>query len=74
MRDINRIPKILKRLDELWESNPDLRLGQLILNVFHNKKHIMGKETNPIFENFYNIEDEEFIDSLEKFYNNLKRC
>lgn len=30
MRDPKRIPGILRRLQAVWEQNPDLRLGQLI--------------------------------------------
>lgn len=30
MRDIKRIPEILKELGKVWLENPDLRLGQII--------------------------------------------
>ena len=33
MRDVNRIPKILHEIQRVWEAFPDLRLGQLLLNV-----------------------------------------
>ena len=33
MRDPNRIDRILKRVEEIWKENPDLRLTQLIMNV-----------------------------------------
>lgn len=33
MRDPNRIPEILETVKTLWEANPDLRLGQLIINA-----------------------------------------
>ena len=36
MRDVNRIPQILKRLEDLWKKYPDLRLGQLIGNVIQD--------------------------------------
>ena len=54
MRDPNRIPEILKRLEKLWQKYPDLRLGQLISNVFADP---------------YDFEDEYFMDELEDFYN-----
>lgn len=57
-RDPKRIPKILKRLWLVWEKNPDLRLSQLIQNVFPNGA--------------YHIEDEVLISALEKFYR--KNC
>jgi hypothetical protein len=31
VRDKNRIPKILNELERVWKSNPDFRLGQLIV-------------------------------------------
>lgn len=33
MRDPNRIPTILELLRQAWESNPDQRLGQLVINA-----------------------------------------
>lgn len=58
MRDINRIDKILDRLKVVWEENPDLRLGQLILNVVRDPT-------------LYYVEDEALLDALE--YNYLKQ-
>jgi uncharacterized protein YihD (DUF1040 family) len=37
MRDKNRIPKIIKQLQVIWEQNPDLRLGQLITNLYNTE-------------------------------------
>lgn len=34
MRRKERIPKILKIIQEEWEKNSDLRLGQLLINNF----------------------------------------
>lgn len=58
MRDINRIDLILDRLKTLWKKHPDLRLGQLILNVLQDPA-------------LYYVEDEELVELLEKFYNNI---
>ena len=58
MRDINRIDSILKELGKIWKKFPDLRLGQLILNVLQDPA-------------LYYIEDEELVELLEKFYNNI---
>ena len=33
MRDPNRIPVMLEELKTLWETHPDWRLGQLIVNL-----------------------------------------
>lgn len=53
MRDPERIPVILGRLRKVWEKNPNLRLGQLITNVFGDA---------------YYIEDEKLVEALESFY------
>ena len=58
MRDINRIDLILDRLKILWKKHPDLRLGQLILNVLQDPA-------------LYYVEDEQLIDLLEEFYSNI---
>ncbi len=33
MRDPDRIPAILRALEEVWRADPDLRLGQLLVNA-----------------------------------------
>ena len=33
MRNPKRIPRILSLIQELWQRYPDMRLGQLIVNV-----------------------------------------
>ena len=59
MRDPKRIPKILNELKEIWSSFPDLRLGQLLLNVLENQA-------------FYYIEDEAIIKILRHHYSEVK--
>ena len=63
MRDENRIPQILARLQKVWEGNPNLRLGQLIEDVFLNTAYD--------FISGYFLEDEEFIKTVEDFYSEL---
>lgn len=55
--------EIMERLIKLWKDNPNLRLGQLIGNVFHYPSGI-----DP-----YHWEDFDFIKVLEEYYdrNNL---
>lgn len=55
MRDKNRIPGILKRLETVWEEYPDLRLGQLLANLLEGVQ-------------LYYIEDEPLISQLEELY------
>lgn len=59
MRNPDRIPEILSRLEEVWKDYPDLRFAQLISNVF------------PMHAPYY-MEDEQFIDTIEKFYKGVR--
>lgn len=47
---------IINRLYEVWNANPELRLGQLIENTFTGMR------------NLYFIEDFELIERLEGYY------
>jgi uncharacterized protein YihD (DUF1040 family) len=55
MRDPKRIPHVLRMLEVYWETHPDLRLGQIILNATSRAEHP---------EPFY-IEDEVLRDALK---------
>ena len=55
MRDPNRIPEILHRIEVIWLRNPDLRLGQIISHVVDPKY-------------LYEIDDEKFIKMIEYVY------
>lgn len=55
MRDKKRIKVILERLEKVWDEYPDLRLGQLILNVC----------SDPVL---YYLEDNELLDAMESLY------
>lgn len=59
MRDPKRINKCLRKIKEIWSKHPDLRLGQLLINITSDAKSL------------YFIEDEYLVDLLEKFYNNI---
>lgn len=56
MRDINRIDTILQQLSEIWKMNPDLRLGQLLLNCM----------SDPML---YYVEDDKLIEVVRSYYN-----
>jgi len=58
MRDINRIPEILKELEKVWMRNPDFRLGQLIT--------VASRPSLPNPATFY-IEDDEILHGLKSF-------
>ena len=55
MRDPKRIPKILKEIEKIWVTQPDLRLGQLLGNCFG--------ETG-----LYYVEDEKLFKVLKEAY------
>lgn len=58
MRDVERIPKVLDKIKEIWLRYPDLRLCQLLENT---------KPTN--LNDMYYIEDEDLLKLLEAHYN-----
>jgi len=68
MRNPKRIPKILDKIQKLWEEKPDMRLGQLLENVFPNRPTMDPKYSRSM----YNIEDEELVETLTKFYKTEK--
>lgn len=55
MRNPDRIWQIIDMLEEIWENNPDLRLGQIIENA-------------RVFSGFagdlFNIEDDDLVTGL----------
>ena len=55
MRDVNRIDKILEQIGRVWKQYPDLRLGQLLLNVLKDPM-------------LYYAEDDEIVKALREFY------
>ena len=56
MRDPKRIRKVLKIVGDIWETCPDMRLGQLISNVIKDDG-----------DAFY-IEDPELLKRLHQLY------
>lgn len=55
MRDRDRIDIIITELEKIWVDYPDLRLGQLLLNVVQDPE-------------LYYIKDEKLIEKLKEFY------
>ena len=53
MRNPERIDKVLAEISKIWHQYPDLRLGQLIQNVWSDP---------------YYVEDDMLIESLEDYY------
>lgn len=63
MRDPARIPRILEALRVEWEKQPDLRLGQLLLNA-HSEPE--GDHEEPARRLFY-TEDERIVANVQSF-------
>ena len=51
MRDPKRIDAVIEQLRTVWKCAPELRLGQMLLNVFSEP-------------NLYYVEDQALIDKL----------
>jgi uncharacterized protein YihD (DUF1040 family) len=62
MRDPDRIPRILSELQLIWQDRPDLRLGQLLMNVFSEAE-----------EDLYYMEDDEIIRAIERYYRRFQK-
>lgn len=60
MRDPNRIPNVLRDVQRVWEAFPDMRLGQLLLNVAEDPA-------------LYYMEDEELVHRLLEFGYNFAK-
>lgn len=60
MRDPDRISIILDKIREIWEASPDMRLGQLIINV-------TGQS-----DNLWNLEDDVLLDDLQEWVETSK--
>ncbi len=56
MRDPLRIKGIMRALEEYWNENPDIRLGQLLI--------WLAKPSTPCPELFY-IEDDKLMSNLQ---------
>ena len=56
MRDPDRIPGVLAKIQEIWERFPDLRLGQLLENISCG-------------QSIYYMEDDYLLDRLDYLYN-----
>ena len=56
MRNPDRIPEVLKELEEFWKQVPDWRLGQVISNISY--------ETLGVNDPFY-LEDTDLLNILK---------
>ncbi|KKL72493.1 hypothetical protein LCGC14_2084390 [marine sediment metagenome] len=59
-RDPARIPGILEEIRKIWEKDPDMRLGQLIVNA-------TNKEGDPPCPSIFYIEDDKLVEKIHEF-------
>lgn len=64
MRDPNRIPEVLKELEDFWKQVPDWRLGQVISNFSY--------ELTGVSDPFY-LEDKDILELLKQRNEALKQ-
>ena len=57
MRNPERIPEVLKELEEFWKQNPDLRLGQIISNLSYESM----RNNDPFY-----MEDDDLLELLKQ--------
>ena len=55
MRDPERIDNVLAAVGDVWKQYPDLRLGQLLVNVYPSMI-------------LYYKEDEDLVEGVKQFY------
>jgi uncharacterized protein YihD (DUF1040 family) len=63
MRDAERIERILLKIQEVWEQNPDLRLMQLIINAARPK--------DPCSE-LYSLDDSQLEKRLDRLIDGMR--
>lgn len=73
MRNPQRIPRILNKLQKIWEKSPDLRFGQMIYNMYATNQNVrkirsmengfpVGMGVDPF--HYEDSEFEEYLDEL----------
>ena len=66
MRDVNRIPYAMQRLETLWRKMPDQRLGQFLSNML--SLYYSETKRDPFFP-----EENDFLSVIEKAVQEMER-
>ena len=64
MRDPARIPTILEKLNAVWQKYPDIRFGQLIINLYSQIPTSEEKVRGSV--DFFSVEDPDFEIVLDR--------
>ena len=65
MRDPARIDDIIELLNQVWQHEPDLRLGQLVLNA--------ARMRHPNVDDIFSIEDSDLRKGLVRYLELVKK-
>lgn len=57
MRDKSRIKPFLQEVSNIWEKYPDLRFGQLVMDVMQNSNLLWTIEDDEMLEAFHEFDD-----------------
>tara|TARA_R100001244_G_scaffold132233_2_gene107637 strand:- start:2349 stop:2660 length:312 start_codon:yes stop_codon:yes gene_type:complete len=75
MRDPDRISKILKKLQIIWQAQPDLRLGQLLTNLSGRRVEFSrggsGYDWQERYPDLYQIDDDEWMAKINNTLDEL---
>jgi len=69
MRDPKRIPKFLDELKGIWGAFPEIRFGQLMVNVMRSESDISAMDAE---RKLYYMEDKELIKAIRKYSSEVK--
>lgn len=61
MRDPKRISKVLERIQEIWERNPDWRLAQIVVNAAKMVEHKDVTQSR-----LFNLEDDKLLEGVDR--------
>jgi uncharacterized protein YihD (DUF1040 family) len=64
MRDPKRIEGVLNELRSIWYTYPDLRLGQLLINIADEPGY---KDDGARISHIFHLEDDKFLERLREF-------
>lgn len=64
MRNPDRIPRILSKVEEIWTQYPDLRLGQLIFLILTTGTE---KPVINVGDSLFNVDDSELFMRIQAF-------
>lgn len=65
MRDEERISRIVKKLQKVWEANPDWRLCQLVFNIANNTETMLSRDVFYVEDGIFEITLNHWIEKME---------